>query len=250
MIPALAWRAEEACLNAWPGLRQVIHGDWLLRFADGMSRRANSVNPLRMDVTSIARDVAAFQELYRAQELPLIVRVPSFLDPEVGHELERLHFTSEGETCTIHGEFAMAAVKTDTDIEVLSQASESWFSAMSKLQKHTPAQTEIYRRVIGHIALPAGFATLRKDGEIVAVAYGAVHDGLLCCESVIVDARMRGQGCGRRLMATLFAWAQGRGATGACLQVEASNVAGRALYRSIGLTTELHRYNYRRQPAG
>jgi uncharacterized protein with PIN domain len=32
------------------------------------------------------------------------------------------------------------------------------------------------------------------------------------------------------------------------LQVEASNTAGRALCDSVGMTTELHRYHYRRAP--
>ena len=31
MPQPLAWQAEEACLNAWPALRQVLIGDWLLR---------------------------------------------------------------------------------------------------------------------------------------------------------------------------------------------------------------------------
>ncbi|MBB1094187.1 hypothetical protein [Rhodopseudomonas pseudopalustris] len=32
----------------------------------------------------------------------------------------------------------------------------------------------------------------------------------------------------------------------ACLQVVSDNTAGRALYASLGLTTELYRYHYRR----
>jgi len=40
----------------------------------------------------------------------------------------------------------------------------------------------------------------------------------------------------------------GGGAQSACLQVEAGNGAGAALYRSPGMHTDLHRYHYRRLP--
>lgn len=97
--------------------------------------------------------------------------------------------------------------------------------------------------------LPAAFAGLAVDGEPVALAYGAIHRGLLCYESVVTAAGQRRKGYARRVLAALAAWAQRNGATAATLQVEASNAPSRALYRSIGMTTELHRYHYRREPA-
>ena len=36
----LAWRIEEACWNAFPSLRQVLLGNWLMRFSEGLTRRA------------------------------------------------------------------------------------------------------------------------------------------------------------------------------------------------------------------
>jgi hypothetical protein len=50
------------------------------------------------------------------------------------------------------------------------------------------------------------------------------------------------------VLAALARWARDNGASGACLQVEADNAAGRALYHAVGITEELHRYCYRRQP--
>jgi ribosomal protein S18 acetylase RimI-like enzyme len=249
MNSELAWRVEDACFNAWPALRSVYHGDWLLRFGDGLSRRSNSVNPLRAVAVLAAADIALFENLYRGQGLPLIVRVPSLLDPVVDRELERLGFVAEGGTCALFGELSAPGGTLDQAVEISSAASNEWLAAMSAMQGHTPEQVAIYRRVVDRLALPAGFAALRQHGAIVAMAYGTVEGDLLCCESVIVSENHRGQGLGRRLMASLLAWAASRGATGACLQVVAANVAGRALYRSIGLTTELHRYHYRRAPS-
>jgi hypothetical protein len=35
---------EELSLGAWPARSAVFHDGWVLRFADGYTRRANSVN--------------------------------------------------------------------------------------------------------------------------------------------------------------------------------------------------------------
>ena len=82
---SLDWRIEEACHNAWPAVRQVWLGDWMLKFAPGVSRRANSANPMGAGAGAGGVDalVAAGAGLYRAQGLPLLVRVLSLLDPAV-----------------------------------------------------------------------------------------------------------------------------------------------------------------------
>jgi GNAT superfamily N-acetyltransferase len=119
---------------------------------------------------------------------------------------------------------------------------------MAELQGHTEAHRAVYRRIVEAVAVPAAFAGLRIDGRLVALAYGAVSDGLLCYESVVTDAARRRQGLGWRVVASLAAWARAEGARGVCLQVEAGNAPARALYERFGLTTELYRYGYRRQP--
>ena len=55
----LAWRVEETCWNAFPSLKQVLAGDFLLRFAGGVSRRANSANPLCAEPRDIPAAIAA-----------------------------------------------------------------------------------------------------------------------------------------------------------------------------------------------
>jgi ribosomal protein S18 acetylase RimI-like enzyme len=245
----LSWRIEETCFNAFPSLRQVLLGDFLLRFARGISRRSNSANPLRAEPRGIAAAIETSERLYRAQGSPAIFRVPSIVDPELDRELAGRGYTSEGETCVLHGPIARLAAAADGEVRLLQGPVAEWLAAMAALQGHGAEQAAIYTRIVGAIAVPVRFALLPIDGDPAALAYGAIHDGLLCYESVITDPARRRQGLARRVVAALAGWAREAGAEGACLQVEAGNAPARALYRGLGMTNELYRYHYRREPA-
>jgi len=245
----LAWKAEQACLNAWPSLHNVVYDDWIIRFSEGLTRRANSVNPLRATARADGASIQLFENLFRAQDLPLIFRIPTLLDASVDRALDRLGFTAEGESCVIYADIGALEAKPDPAVEVSPRVEEDWLNEMNRMQKRTEEQSEIFDHIVLSIAVPAGYATFRDHGEVVAQAYGVIHDDLMCCESVITSETARGKGVGRRLMSALYAWAAAQGASGVCLQVEAGNKAGRALYDGLGMKTELSRYHYRRQPS-
>jgi ribosomal protein S18 acetylase RimI-like enzyme len=244
---ALAWRVEAVCFNAFPSLKQAILDGWLLRFSRGVSRRGNSANPLRPDCAATAAAIEQIEALYRGQGQPTIFRVPSFL-AAIDEPLVARGYSREGETCVLYGEMATVSAAADSSVEVSSQPGTEWLAAMARLQGHSDAQRRVYRQIVRAIALPAAFAGLRIDGHLAALAYGTVGDGLLCYESVITDPGRRRQGLAWRVVAGVAAWGREQGARGVCLQVEAANAPARALYDRFGLTTELYRYHYRREP--
>lgn len=243
---ALEWRVEEACLNAWPAFREVLLDGWLLRFSEGLTRRANSVNPLG-PVAHV--DLRACEALYRRSRLPTIFRVLTLLDASIDDRLAEAGYTAEGESCVLYGPIEDVEATLDPDVQLLDQPTSQWFAAMAALQTHSSEQAASYRRIVGQLAVPAAFAALSNEAGTLALAYGALHNGLLCYESVITDSSSRRRGYSRRIITALAAWAKDQGAVGACLEVEAHNVPARALYKAIGLNEELYRYHYRREPA-
>ena len=242
----LEWRVEETCLNAWPALREGLLDGWLLRFSEGLTRRANSANPLRPMVET---DIPAFEALYRRAGLPTIFRILSLIDGSVEERLAEAGYAAEGESCVLYG--AMEGIETarDPDVRLLHRPTPEWCAAMAALQNHSREQATTYRGIVGQLVIPAAFAVLMDEGAPVALAYGALHKDLLCYESVIADVNRRRHGYGRRIVTALAAWGKDQGATGVCLEVEAGNVPARALYDAVGLRQELYRYHYRREPA-
>lgn len=253
MTSARAWTAEEAAINGFPPLRTLVVEGWLLRFSGGGRRTANSITPLREPAGPIDGLIPTCEALYRAQGQPTVFRIPSFLPRSIDAALAARGYTEEGESCIIEGplEPIVAAAAPFGGIEAVRldpRPSGEWLAAMARLQGQAADYHQIYRRIVGSILLPAAFAELRVEGEAVALAYGIVHRGMLCFESVVTDAQRRRQGLSRRVLGALAAWAARNGARLATLQVEAANMPARALYHAIGMTSELHRYHYRRAP--
>jgi N-acetylglutamate synthase len=243
----LAWRVEEACLNAWPALRHALLGGWVLRFSGGLTRRANSANPLGVERSDPDTLISGCEALYRHHRLPTIFRLPSLIGPAIDAGLAARGYGNEGLSLVLYGEIGAMPWVRDPAVRLLSRPSSEWLAAMAGLQRQTKKQAVLYRRILGALAIPAAFAALADESGVAALAYGAVHEGVICYGSVVTDPRRLRQGHARRIIASLAAWAREQGAAGACLEVEAANGPALALYDALGFK-ELYRYHYRRQP--
>lgn len=246
----LAWRVEEACQSAWPALRQVRLDGWVLRFAGGvLSRRANSANPLGSDAGAGDDLIRCCEALYRRQRQPAIFRLPSMIAAGIDRRLAQAGYTGEGETAVLYAGTGAVAAAPDPAVRLARHPSRQWFAAMAALQLHTPAQARTYRRIVRAVMVPAVFAALAIDGEVAALAYGTLLNRLFCYESVVTAAQRRGHGYAGRVVRSLAAWAAAHDAAGICLEVVADNRPALALYRRVGIATELYHYHYRRQPS-
>jgi N-acetylglutamate synthase len=244
----LAWRVEEACLNAWPAPRQVIFAGWMLRSGGGLTRRANSANPLGIERADPDTLITGCEAFYRHHRQPTIFRLPSLIGPSIDEELAARGYGSEGPSLVLYAEIGSMPTARDPAVRLSSRPTADWLTAMAALQRQAKKQQALYRRIVGALAIPAAFAALVEADRVAALAFGAIHAGVICYESVVTDPRRLRQGLARRIIASLAAWAVEHGASAACLEVEAANAPALALYARLGFT-ELYRYHYRRQPA-
>ena len=252
-----AARVEEACLNGWPSLAAVLLDGWLLRFAEGHTKRANSVNviaPARQTGSaSLARKIAACEALYAARGLPTIFSLSSAA-PQDGLEaaLDAAGYGPPLDDSLVLLCDSLSGANAAEATVRLNEATppRAWLDAFARISGLDERAATLHARILDALVVPAACAAVEApDGTIGAVAFGAVHDGLVCINSVATAREHRGRGLAGHAVAAAMAWARNEaGADAACLPVGAANAAALALYRRLGFTREVSRYHYRVAP--
>jgi N-acetylglutamate synthase len=249
--PALVQALETRLVNAWPALETQIVDTWVVRFAKGYSKRANSASPL---VAGASLDDAAIDQIvaeFDAHHLPPTFRLTGLQAPEVEDLLARRGFVE------IEPTYGMAALLSEVAVEppavgepavrIEPKAKGRWLKEVAASYGGDKANDAILKEIVERIRLPAGFATLELDERAAAWGLGVVERGYLGLFDIVVRPDLRGLGLGRQIVCALTAWGRNAGATRAYLQVREENQVARDLYRTLGFT-DAYRYTHRVRP--
>lgn len=250
---ALSARVEEVCLNAWPALQEVHYDGWLLRLADGKTRRTNSVNAIAAGKRPLAEKIPYCEAFYRRHGLRPYFRILSNAGDGLDEHLAQRGYDAEDMTDTLYVDFNRTPPSGGSgNVELHEMVpTEEWISARLELSGSDGSTRTRLEKVLQALALPAVFAAKRGiDGRIDAVAKGAIHDRIACINLVVTRQSARRQGLSEACVQSILAWAARKGAAGACLQVLAANAPAIRLYRKLGFTSHLYSYHYRCAAAG
>lgn len=242
----LAWRVEEACLNAWPSPRQLLVEGYLLRAAGGPSKRQNSINPLRGSGPPEPA-ISAARAVYGRLGQRAIFRIPE-IAPQMEPLLAGSDYAVVDETCTLYRDLDGLPADPDPTVAVVSAPGADWLDLRDAVNKADAAAAQVFRDTVAALVQPRAFAAAAAEDGIAAIAFGVLDRELLIIESVATPEALRGRGHAKRAVTALLRWARREGARSACLQVIATNTPARALYGGLGFETELYRYHYRVGP--
>lgn len=239
---------EELSLNAWPSLQTTYYDGWILRFANGYTRRANSINPLYPSTVALAEKVACCEELYAARHLATIFKIcPSVMPPDLDTRLEAAGYAQNALTSvqTVSLTDAnLSTLHTGFQSQLLWHLTDGWvddFCRLSKVEaKHRATMTLMLRAISGLSC----YAMLKEGTNTVAVGLAVVerkHVGLF---DIVTAETYRRRGYARQLILDLLLWAKQQEATTAYLQVMFNNTPALRLYEGIGFR-EIYQYWYR-----
>jgi ribosomal protein S18 acetylase RimI-like enzyme len=234
---------EELAFKAWPALEQMQYDGWILRFANGYSKRINSVNPLYPGSQDALAKIDWCEQTYRAKNLRSIFRLTPLVYPENLEEILARRGYMEKD-CTSVQLLDLASVQPEiTDaFRLWPEFSVEWLDTFVKVSAAPtpPTHEEVLRRIVS----PTCFGVLVKENRPVACGLGVVEGQHLGLFNIVVAPAERYKGFGRELVTNILTWALQYKAQKAYLQVLANNEPALKLYNRLGFK-EIYRYRYR-----
>ncbi|MEE4361077.1 MAG: GNAT family N-acetyltransferase [Pseudomonadales bacterium] len=236
-------RLEEAALNAWPALTELLYDGWVLRLTRGFTRRANSVTPLFAGgARPLEAKIDYCETLYRRRELTPCFRLPDCVDTAaLGSALRGRGYGRVAPSRVLARALA-PTTGTDPDAAAVRWLeAEAWLRAYGILTGAPESVQTLHGLVLGGIAGHCLFAVLRVDDVPRACVLGVVEDDLLGLFDLVTARDARRQGHARTLLRVVCARGAALGARRAYLQVDEENDAALQLYSGMGFE---HAYGY------
>ena len=241
--PSLVLELESRLVNAWPSFETQLCGGWLMRFARGYSKRANSATPMLPGASLDDRLIDHMVAQFLKQNVRPTFRLTGIEDAEVDARLEARGFEATeptfGMLCDVGGDW-----EVDASVTLEEEVSRRWVRETAASYGGDKADDSILIEIVSRIRQPHVFASLDLDGTNVAWGLGVAERGYVGLYDIVVSPDLRGLGLGRQVVTSLIAWGKGQGAAEAYLQVREENEVARSLYASLGFR-DAYRYTHR-----
>ena len=242
-------RIEESALNAWPAPRQVIYDGWLLRFASGYTKRANSINPLYPSSIPFDEKIAHCERLYELAGLPPLFRLPEPFTPDgLIPALGKAGYTAFDPTLVLGREIHILDGDLG-DVEVRQMEKDAWLCLRADLTGKSLAKWKKHGEILTTIIPRKALFGLFANGKPLACGMGVVEGSLLGFFGVLTTLTERKKGYGRKIMQVLTNWGVKEGANYGYLQVENDNEPAKAMYARLGFSL-IYKYTYFHKPDG
>ena len=237
---------EEISLNAWPAMHTVLYDGWVLRVANGYTKRANSVTALYPGTLDLTAKIDYCERFYRRQKLPPIFRLTDFAQPpDLDKALAARGYQRIDATRVLYLDLSWSGAMASSRAYMLPDRSglASWLGSFHHMNKHR-ADESTHRRLLDLVIGEKCPMVLMVEDGVVACGLGILTGDVYGIFDVVTDREHRRQGYALELMEALLDWGINARANHAYLQVMVDNEPAQRLYARLGFQ-ELYRYWYR-----
>lgn len=174
------------------------------------------------------------EEIMKLNKIPPIVK----LTPELQGNLEKLLLSNGySKVKTVYSmtkELKNINLKLSEELECKEFADKEWLKASVRLSGVTDCDMqELHSQGISNISNKTIFVKVRKNGEVIACAYGTVERGYVGIYDLHVDEAYRCRGLGTAICNAIMRFGIENGANKAYLIVHSKNQNAIQLYKKM-----------------
>ncbi|MBE9046846.1 GNAT family N-acetyltransferase [Pleurocapsales cyanobacterium LEGE 10410] len=240
---------EELSLNALPCLQQILDDGWVLRFAEGYTKRANSVTPLYAGSPDLAQKIQRCEKIYHRFKLKPMFRLADIPQLEtLDRALEELAYV-KGDRVSVQTIDLNDSNLSSNDLfpTIAYELSQEWLDHYVHAVDLPLQHWHTMATMLEIIPNPTCYAWLKNRQRFCSCGLGVIENDYLGLFFIATAKHRRGKGYARQLVSALLDWGKHHGATKAYVQVETNNQSAINLYNKLGFT-EVYQYFYRIKP--
>jgi GNAT superfamily N-acetyltransferase len=238
---------EFATYVSWPAFEQHDYRGWILRFAEGCTKRANSANAIVPIQADLSETVDYCEAFYRTRSQPVIFRLPSFV------ENTRLDsYLADRGYSLIDPSLVLYRALDPTEKkgpDFIKMERNSWLEANSDISGVDAAKQAIHAKILERIPVASLFTAVKDQDRPVTCGLGVIHETYFGIFDIMTKTDFRRRGHGTQLIEVMLSWARRNGARHAYVQVMANNAPAVRLYEKFGYR-RLYHYWYRIKKLG
>lgn len=236
---------EELSMNALPALQTSYYDGWVVRFADGYTKRANSVNPLYESHIPLDRKVTYCESVYAVRKQPTVFKMTPLSNPgQLDDYLAKRNYREELGASVQLLNLEQLEKPSASRVTLSTSVSDVWLSSYFRLNNLQERYLPTMRTILNNVAPQKCLAAVYEDGAIAALGLAVLDQDYLGLFDIVTEPSLRQKGYGYQLLLYLLNWGKANGADYAYLQVMPNNEPALKLYGKLGFQ-EIYQYWYR-----
>ncbi|MDG6904607.1 MAG: hypothetical protein JRN20_02345 [Nitrososphaerota archaeon] len=158
---------EELSMNAWPSLQTIIYDGWILRFSEGYTKRANSVNPIYPGGSDVNEKIDKCESFYFGKGMDTVFKMTNASYPQ---GLDRI-LASRGYQYQTETSVQISRLKYDEGslmpseqtVALTEDVSDGWLSSFCEMNGISGTKQQVARQMLVNTVPAKRLASVSND---------------------------------------------------------------------------------------
>jgi GNAT superfamily N-acetyltransferase len=238
---------EELSLNAWPALQTYMYDGWLLRFANGYTKRSNSICAMyEGTIEDIESKIDYCERMYEKRGLSPIFKITPFGScADLDRLLERRGYrVADPTSVRVLDERSQLKRAEHVELSIELELSEHWIATVAEFANISEQHLATAWKLLSQPGLTKGYFILCQDSIPVSCGLGVIENGYVGLYDIVTHEDARNRGYAEQLILHILSWARENHADKGYLLVVQDNAPATRLYDKLGYE-EIYTYHYR-----